>query len=105
MVFFSVYKPNIVAIGLFLFYSVFLNSAIYQFNGFLSTNLSILYSVIISFIVLELGFRVTKYLVLKNIGTKKIDRKFSYFCEALIYPSGSVILLVIVILSLIYLVG
>lgn len=92
--------PNIVAIGFFLGYSAFLNSAIYQFNGFLSANLSYIYSALISFIVLETGFRVTKYIVLKNIGNKNIDKKFSYFCEALIYPSGSVILLVAVILSL-----
>ena len=95
------FMPNIVAIGFFLFYSAFLNTAIYQFEGFLSANINNIFSLFVSFIVLELGFRLTKYLVSKKISSKEMSSKFNYFCEVFIYPSGSVILFVLIILGLI----
>lgn len=111
--FFSVYKPNlkkdfldnIVVVSFFVGYSSFLNLAIYQFSIFLSNSFNALLAVVILFTALEVGFRLTKYLTLKRYGSEIIDKKFGYFCEVFVYPSGAVIVLTAIVLSLLNLLG
>jgi len=90
---------HLVALGFFLFYSVFLFAGINTIQTLLFQKFSQITSVIITVSALETGYRLTKWATSRLIPFRK-NNQTSLAFETFIYSSGAGIMAVVVILMI-----
>lgn len=88
---------HLVALGFFLFYSLFLFAGINTIQTLLFQKFSQITSIIITTAALEIGYRLTKWMTSRLIPARK-DKQTSLALETFVYTSGAGVVAVIVIL-------
>jgi len=90
---------HLVALGFFLFYSLFIFAGINTIQTLLFQKFSQITSVIITVSALETGYRLTKWATSRLIPFRK-NNQTSLAFETFIYSSGAGIMAVVVILMI-----
>ena len=91
---------HLVALGFFVFYSLFLFAGIGTIQTLLLEKFSQITSVIITTSALEIGYRLTKWITPKFMPVRK-DKLTSLALETFVYTSGAGITAIAVILIII----